>query len=75
MLHNFLGQKEWNTRKKKQYEFQERGHQDSGVILLLTLPMLKYIKKILSENISAKTSPEKWISFFDLHIGNCWNSS
>lgn len=40
MLHNYLGQKEQNTHMKQQYEFQERGHQDSDVMLLLTPPLL-----------------------------------
>lgn len=41
MLCDYLGQEEQNTHKKQQYEFQERDHQDSGVMLLLTLPLLK----------------------------------
>lgn len=27
--------------KEQQYDYQEVGHQDSGMILLLTLPLLK----------------------------------
>lgn len=40
VLHNYLGQEELNTHKKEQHEFQERGHQDSGVMLLLTVSLL-----------------------------------
>lgn len=68
MLHNYLGQEEWNTHKKWiSGKRTPRFKCDAAV----DTPRVKIVnKKIPWERIYSKTLPEKSIPSLELHTGN-----